>query len=144
LYIQYENKFDAVYSMQIVLENFGNVVKDNLVQLSKSESELVYQDSFCNEKSRFIDIQTISRFVDKSYTVVIKNILIFDNLKSNDDYLEFERDLKEELSKYGQIDKYLVPRPPYLRKGFGLLECDQEIPLERIEAKNKPIDEEDG
>ena len=31
LYILYENKFDAVYSMQIILENFGNIVKDNLV-----------------------------------------------------------------------------------------------------------------
>ena len=30
LYILYENKFDAVYSMQIILENFGNILKDNL------------------------------------------------------------------------------------------------------------------
>ena len=86
LYIQYDNKFDAVYSMQIVLENFGNIVKDNLVQLNKSESELVYQESFEGQKSRFVEIQTASRFVDKSYTVIIKNILIFDNLKSEEEY----------------------------------------------------------
>lgn len=46
IYILYENKFDAVYSMQIILENFGNIVKDNLVQLNKVESELIYQESF--------------------------------------------------------------------------------------------------
>ena len=83
--------------MQILLENFGNIVKDHLVQLTKSESELVYQESFVLQKSRFIDIQTTSRFVDKSYTVVIKNILIFDNFKSEEEYLEFENEIKEEM-----------------------------------------------
>ena len=65
-------------------------------------------------KSLFIDVPTISRFVDKSYTVVIKNILIFDNLKSEENFLEFEKDLKEELCSYGNLEKLYVPRPPHL------------------------------
>ena len=30
LYILYDNKFDAVYSMQIILENYGYKIKDDL------------------------------------------------------------------------------------------------------------------
>jgi len=39
LFILFGDRFDAVYSMQTILENFGNTVKDNLIQLSTQESD---------------------------------------------------------------------------------------------------------
>ena len=30
IFMRFENKFDAVYSMQIILENFGNIIKDKI------------------------------------------------------------------------------------------------------------------
>ena len=66
-----------------------------------------------------MDIPTPSRFIDKSYTVVIKNILIYDNLKNANDYVVFENDIRKELERYGDIEEILVPRPPYMRQGYG-------------------------
>ena len=63
----------------------------------------------------FVQILTNSRFIEKSDTVIIKNILLFDNMLSVKDYDVFEADMLEELSKYGEIQSLVVPRPSYLR-----------------------------
>ena len=42
LYLRYETRFDAVYSMQLILENYGDLLKDQISQLSVADSELVY------------------------------------------------------------------------------------------------------
>ena len=34
-----------------------------------------------------------------------------------------------------------MPRPPYLRKGFGLLECDQAV---AVPKETKPNEDDDG
>ena len=51
--------------------------------------------------------------------MVITNILIFDNMKCKEDFQEFERDMKEELSQYGKLENLLVPRPSHMIEGFG-------------------------
>ena len=79
LYIRYSDRFDAVFSMQILLETFGHKIKDDLTQMNVEDSEKVIQESFQSNKTQFVEVPTYSRFVDRSFSVVIKNVLLFDN-----------------------------------------------------------------
>ena len=42
--------------------------------------------------------------------------MLFDNLTSEEQLTEIEDDLKVELSKFGQIQEILVPKPSWLSK----------------------------
>lgn len=51
--------------------------------------------------TKFINIPVTSRFVESSQTIVIKNILLYDHMENEADFVELEEDMREELSKYG-------------------------------------------
>ena len=39
---------------------------------------------------------------------------MYDNLKTIEEFVDFENDMKDELSWFGEIEKLLVPKPSYL------------------------------